>query len=187
MITSPQSLLNLAGKFMPRRRTEWLTAMQAELSIIEDPRARLNFAFGCLKSAALEAAQSRKGLSYIARCGGAAISIGFSIFGVVFAAQYSANPDGELIAKMIIGLCLSYGFGALLLLTSLQALRKFAGAGFILTVVAWIYCMTQSNTLAYLQIDFLTALSLEAAAIMAGFFIAATYLRWLYNPEFHDA
>ena len=73
MSISPQTWFLWTAKIIPHERTDWLAAMRAELDQISTPSERNAFAFGCFKTALLEGAQSRKGLSFIARMGVASL------------------------------------------------------------------------------------------------------------------
>lgn len=188
MSISSQIWFRWAGKFMPRDRANWLAAMKIELEQIADPVERNAFAFGCFRVAMLEGARSRKGLSYIARVGGAALLFAFSSFAAIFwTAKVSSQPETLAFAKLITILCLCYMCGAALLMASLRGLKIYAAMGFSIATLSWVYCLVERPNYQHLSTDLLTAISFEAAGIMAGLFVAAIYLGWLYTPSIHDA
>jgi len=77
--------LHLAAKIMPLENELWLEAMSAECQEIADPVERHAFAAGCLKTASIEFARSRKGLNYMARGFGAtALTAGSSVLPTEF-------------------------------------------------------------------------------------------------------
>lgn len=121
MIISSELWLTLAEKLMPRDREDWLIAMKMELAQITTPSNRNTFAFGCFKVAFLERAQSRKGLSLIARIGAASLLFSGSIaIWAWWTAKANTQPDTLALSKIFIPLCFAYMCGAALILTSLK-------------------------------------------------------------------
>lgn len=187
MNISPETWLLWTTQIMPRDRTDWLAAMRVELEQIASPSDRNAFAFGCFKAALLEVAQSRKGLSFIARVGVASlIFIGAIAAWVLWIARMDAQPEALALSKVIMPICLAYMCGAVLLLTSLKGLKFFAAMGFSLAVLSASYCLFARPIYMDLPLEFLTALSFEVAGIMAGLLFFGVYLTWLYNPDIHD-
>lgn len=188
MIISSETWFRWAAKFMPRGRADWLDAMKIELEQISDPATRNAFAFGCFRAAMLEGAQSRKGLSYIARVGGASCLFMFSsAAGIFWTSKISSHPETLAIAKVITVLCLFYMCGAALLMASLRGLKVYAAMGFTVATLSLLYCLLARPNYEHLSTDFLTAISFEAAGMMAGLFMAGVYLSWMYTPAIHDA
>lgn len=188
MIISSETWLMLAEKIMPRDREDWLIAMRTELDQIGAPSDRKAFALGCFRAALLESAQSRKGLSLIARVGAASLLFTGSIaIWVLWTAKVNTHTDALAISKIFMPLCFVYMCGAALILTSLKGLKLYAAMGFSLAGLNAIYCLIIRPDYLNLPSDFLTALSFEVAGIMAGLFFFAVYLTWLYNPDIHEA
>lgn len=188
MIVLSEIWLKMSEKLMPRDRQNWLMAMKTELDQISAPSDRKAFAFGCFKAALLESAQSRKGLSFIARGGAASILFMGSIaIWFLWTAKMSAQPEALAIANILKPLCFAYMCGAALLLTSLKGLKFYAVIGFCVAGLSSAYCLVSQPVYLNLPSDFLTALSFEVAGIMAGLFFFAVYLTWLYNPDIHEA
>jgi len=187
MSFSPQLWLYWASHFMPRARRDWLSAMEAELREISDPSEQKDFTVGCFKAAVKEGTQSRRGLSYIARLGGAGCLLSLSCAGIYSAGKMGADPEIIIVSQIIAGLCLFYIGGAALLISSLRGLKIYAGLGFSLALTAGIYCLIARPNSDQLPLEFLTAINFEAAGLMAGLFLFALYLCCLYDPEIHDA
>lgn len=187
MIPTSQTLLRWAAIFMPRDRSSWLTAMKTELEQISNPAERHSFALGCFKAALLEGARSRKGLSHIARAGGASFLFVFSAMGLFWASQIGTEPETFATSKIITGLCLFYICGAALLVTSLKGFKIYAGTGFGVAVSGWAYCRFARPSYEYVSNEFLTAINFEAAGLMACLLLVTVYLDWLYTPGVHDA
>lgn len=186
MNISPQTWFLWTAKIIPQDRTDWLAAMKVELEQIAIPSERNAFAFGCFKAALLESAQSRKGLSFIARVGVASLIFAGSIAAwVLWIARMESQPEALAISKVIMPICLAYMCGAALLLTSLKGLKFFAAMGFSLAVLSASYCLFAQPIYMDLPSEFLTALSFEVAGIMAGLLFFGVYLTWLYNPDIH--
>jgi len=184
---SPYCLwLHLAAKIMPQNNKAWLEAMSAECQEIADPAERHAFAAGCLKTALLEFARSRKGLNYIARGFGATALTAGSSVGIYAAIDMAANPNHFLAAQIILALCIIYMFGAVLLVMSLRALRIYAASGLTLAVLSWLYMQLKRPLLEALPTEFLSALNIETAALMGSLLFTATYLGWLYTPNHNE-
>ncbi|MEP1230972.1 MAG: hypothetical protein ABJG88_09885 [Litorimonas sp.] len=188
MNISPQIWFLWTAKIIPHERTDWLAAMRAELEQIATPSDRSAFAFGCFKAALLESAQSRKGLSFIARGGMASLIFAGSIaVWLLWHAKMYAQPEALAISKVILPICLAYMCGAALLLTSLIGLKLYAAMGFCLATLSATYCLFARPIYMDLSSGFLTALSFKVAGIMAGLLFFGVFLSWLYNPDIHDA
>jgi len=187
MKCSPETWLGIAAKLMPPNRSDWFEAMEAELEEITDPYDRRAFAQGCFKTAIIEFARSPKGLSYIARAFGAAFIFMSCMAGIYLNSKTGALRDTGIASILIISLCLFYMCGAVLLLTSLKKLKTYSSIGFLTAFAGWLYCVIKQPAYEPLPIEFLTAINLEAAGLMGGLYISATFLAWLYNPKKHDA
>lgn len=187
MNISSETWLLWTAKVMPNDRTDWLAAMRVELEQITIHSDRNAFAFGCFKAALLESAQSRKGLSFIARGGVASLIFAGSIAAwILWFVRMNAQPEAFAISMVIMPICFAYMCGAVLLLTSLKGLKFFAAMGFSLAVLSTSYCLFARPIYMNLPLEFLTALSFEVAGIMAGLLFFGVYLTWLYNPDIHD-
>lgn len=187
MIISSQTWLRCAAKLMPRRRDDWLAAMKIELEQVSNPSDQNKFAFGCFNAAMLEALRSRKGLSYLARVGGASLLFAFSTVALLWSTKDVSQPETLAFAKIIIVLCLSYMGGAALLMASLRGLKIYTAIGFGITALGWGYFNFVRPTYEHLSTELLMAVSIEAAFVMAVLFMAGVYLNWLYDPSIHDA
>jgi hypothetical protein len=187
MIPTPQTWLKIASKVMPNERSDWLQAMYSEFNEISSPSEKATFAFGCFKTAIFESARSRKGLNYIARWGGAIFIFVICIFGIFTAGSFGTEPESIAASRLIIILCLVYMCGAIFLITSLKNLRIYAGLGFGLAIASFVYCSLTRPNLASLPTEFLAAISIEAAGLMAALFLSTIYLRWLYVPSLNNA
>lgn len=183
MMFLPETWLKFAALLMPKNRTDWLRAMTIELQAIADPKARKSFAFGCFTSAGLAWCQSRKGLSYMARGGGALLLVGGSAYGILASGHFVADPETAFLAKIVTGLCLIYMVAGGLLLASLRALKIFAFAGAFAASLTWVWLMTMSPVVSDLPTRYLTAITVEVTGIMTCLAAAAIYLGWLYKPE----
>ena len=187
MIFSNQTWLKWTAKFMPPGREDWLKAMKSELDEISNPSERHIFAFGCFKTALMESVRSRKGLSWLARMGGASLLFTFSILVILWSTKYATQPETLSFAKVISALGFTYMCGAILLMASLRGLKIYAGIGFGVAAMGWIYFRLAHRSYDNMPIDTLAALSFEAAGFMAVLFMAAVYLTWLYDPHIHEA
>lgn len=172
---------------MPHGRGEWMIAMERELEQIADTEARNRFAYGCFKAALFEYAKSRKGLSWLARTGGAALIFAGSCAIIHWTTQAGAERETLAFANLITGLCLIYMCGAALLMTTLRGLKIYAGLGFAAAAISWIYFRFMGAGYKDLPPEFLTALSVEVAGFMGILLAASVYLNWLYRPEIHEA
>lgn len=172
---------------MPRARGDWLAAMEIELEQISDLAARNQFAFGCFKAAMLEGAQSRKGLSWLARTGGAAFIFAGACTMILWVTKAGTEPETLAFAQLITGLSLFYMCGAALLMTTLRGLKIYAALGFVTAALSWGYFRFIGPGYPDLSPELLTALSVEAAGFMAILLAASVYLNWLYSPEIHEA
>lgn len=187
MIFSPHIWLKWAEFLMPKKQHVWLSAMRAELSHITSPAERQRFAIGCFVAALNAALKSRKGLNYTARIGGGFMILAMSSYGIISSAGLASAPETLVLSKIIIGLCLFYIGGAGLLIASLKGLKVYASTGFGCAAIGWIYCLAVRPKIDGVSAEFLTALNLEAAFLMASLFLASIYLNWLYSPENYDA
>ena len=172
---------------MPHARAEWLAAMKAECAQIPNAHERLHFALGCFKAAGLERARTRRGLNYIARAGGAFCLLVLSLAGLYSATQMRLTPELALASDIISGLCLFYMGCAVLLVASVRRLQGFAALGFSAATLSWLYFGFVKSGGTPLPIEFLTAISFEAAGLMAGLFLFTIYLGWLYSPDTYEA
>ena len=186
MIISSQLWLKWATLFMPSGREDWLKAMKSELDEISNPSDRNVFAFGCFKTALMEGVRSRKGLSWLARTGGASLLFSFSTFVILWSTKDVSQPETLVFAKVMSALGFSYMFGATLLMASLRGLKVYAGIGFGMAAMGWGYFRFARPSYEYIPTETLTAISFEAAGFMAILFMAAVYLHWLYDPSIHD-
>lgn len=187
MMFSTQRWFYWASLFMPKERSDWLAAMELELNEISTPAAQKYFAIGCFKTAIKEGAQSRKGLSYIARFGAAACLLSLSCAGIYSAGKMAVDTQFLVVSQIIAALCVLYIGGAALLISSLRGLRVYAGLGFCLATIGWFYFQMVRPKYDQLPIEFLTAVNFEVAGLMAGLFLFTLFLSCLYNPEIHDA
>lgn len=187
MNVSSDMWLKWAEKFMPQQRTAWLRAMRNEYEQVSNAAEQNAFAFGCFKVALLECVRSRKGLSWLARTGGALFLFAFSSAAILWSIKDVSQPEAIVFAKIITAFCLSYLCAATLLMTSLKGLKVYSGIGFCVMALGWTYSYLARPSYEYLPVELLMALSLEAGGIMIGLFVAAIYLSWLYNPNVHDA
>ena len=186
MILSPQTWLKWAAKLMPPSRKDWLAAMQNELEQISGPAEQNVFAYGCFKTALLEGARSRKGLSWVARSGGAAALFAFSAVLILWGTKNISSPETLAFAKLMTVLAVFYALGAALIMASLKALKIYAGIGFCIAALMMSYLLSTAPSYAYLSSKYLAAISFEAAGAMATLFMASLYLNWLYDPAIHD-
>lgn len=186
MIFSPSSWLKYTSLLLPKNRLQWLSAMQAELLSIPEEKARREFAFGCFVAALSEWCQSRKGLNWIARTGGAALLILFSIFIFYSSNQMTGGADTKAIASTINNLGFVYLITAALLIVSLKALRGFSAIGLLAAISSWFYVMVTDAISSSTLLKFYAVISVEVAGIMTFLFLTSIYLNWLYSPEFHD-
>lgn len=177
--------LQWAARLMPAGRDEWLSAMRAEMASISEVRVRQSFARGCFRSALGEWARSRRALSLMARLAGALALLMMSIGGMIMAQNIAARGEDSLMvfARILPLFCLIYALGALLLLTSLRAVRIYAALGFGLALTAFAYVQISAPVIEGLSPRVLTAFSLEVAGLMGALFLASLYLNWLYDPD----
>lgn len=187
MIISPKQWLKWASQLAPKERRNWIEAMKAELSQIDDYKTREKFAFGCFRAALTELLRSRKGLNYAARIGGAILILMMCAYGIISGARLGSAPETLALSKPITGLCVFYMAGAGLLMASLKGLQIYASLGLGASAGGWIYCLLIRPSFDHLSTEFLTALTLEATGFMAGLLLASIYLDLLYSPEVHDA
>ena len=187
MILSALIWVSMARRIMPDANKDWLDAMEAELFAISDSAMRQKFAFGCFQTALFYAARSRKGLSYIARGGGALLIVMMCFYGILHSTRIGASEELLAISYLISGLCLFYLGGAALLLTSLKGLKIYAILGFALALISAIYFRFTTQNFEGLPTDFLVAINFEVAGIMLCLFLASLYLNCLYKPELDDA
>lgn len=171
---------------MPKHRSDMLSAMQSELLSIPDEKLRREFAFGCFVAALSEWCKSRRGLSIIARVSGAILLTLLSAFAFFLSHQIELTPESISIATIITNLSVVYLIAAILLITSLQALRGLAILGVLLALPCWAYFTFFENATGDNLVTFYSAISIEVVAIMALLFFGSTYLNWLYSPECHD-
>ena len=187
MIFSPELWLRWAQKVLPPSQEDWCRAMKAEFLSILNYDERNAFAFGCFRAALFEALRSRKGLNYIARGFGASLILSMSAFGILCGARLGATQETLAFSKLITGLCLSYMVAAGLLIASLRGLKIYAGIGFGFAAIGWIYFTLARPSYETLSSEFLAAVNIEAAGLMASLFLASIYLNWLYSPEAENA
>jgi len=186
MMIDPKTWLRWARLILNPKRADWLRAMEAELFEIPDAGERSRFGFGCFTSVLHDAARSRRGLNYIARGLGAFLILVMSVAGVWMMVKLGKSPETFAASRLVIGLCLFYLVSAGLLIVSLRYLQIYAKLGLVLAVSGWAYCALAKPSFETLQVDFLSAISVEMAGFMIGLFIATIYLNWLYNPEACD-
>lgn len=179
--------LSWAAKLMPKERSDWLSAMEIELAQIPTPTGQTAFAFGCFKTAWLEWAQSRRGLSMVTRAGCAFLLFLLSSCGIVASMKMGMEANANGSAALITNLCLFYMGCAALILISVRLLQIVAGVGFVAAISGWIYLFTVRPSLDGVPLQYLTAISIEAASLMAGLLFLTLYLGWLYAPETYDA
>jgi len=174
-----------ASKFVPDNRQDWLTAMRAEYKTIENPKARQSYARGCFMAVLGEWVQSRRALSILARIGGAGCLILLAVFGLLSARKMGLNTEQDLsvYAQIISMLCIAYMGAGLMVLLSLRMTRFFALGGFLAASLAFVWFQISPPVLDGVSAEFLTAVSIETAGLMAALFIACLYLTWLYNPD----
>ena len=182
MNVDPHIWLRWAAPFLTTGRSEWLRAMQAELSHIPDQRAQHQFARGCFFSILNDFSRSRRGLNYIARGGGACCILTLSLFGVWSAVHISDTAPTSLVPYMIMALCLFYMGAAGLLITSLNYLKTYVKFGTKLAVAGWLYGTFASSMTAPVSLSFVQALSIEMAGFMIGLYALTIWLGWLYTP-----
>ncbi len=186
MSTTPNLWLLWASKLMPVQRAEWMQAMESEMMELSGPDERAAFARGCFLAALKEWAHSRKGLSIIARIGGATFLGALSIFGISAASSMALVPGQEYASQTIIGLCVIYLCSAILLLTSLKGLKVFSAVGFVGGLaISLLVRNTQTSDAGYYA-EFQSAIYLEASGLMGVLFLATLYLGFLYSPDEPD-
>ena len=186
MIMNSQTWLRLARRISDPRRADWLDAMSAECAHLDDPKQQSAFAAGCFKAALSDTVRTRRGLSAIARLGGALIILLMSGFGFGVALKLSGTEFSVPMAALVAGLCVFYAICAMLLAASLRGLRFVALAGFIVALGARLYLGMAAPELTASTSEFLKALSFEMAGLMTGFIMASVWLGWLYDPSLND-
>jgi len=192
MIPSPETLLHWAKIITLKSQIEWSEAMRCEMASIPDSHQRYSFALGCLKAALIERARSRKGLQYTARVCGAACLFMICCYGIFSAESFGAEsfdaaPKDIAASQLITKLCLVYMCGAGLLILSLKGLKIFAMGGLFIGLLSAFYLKITPPDNSVLSHEFLMALSLEASILMIALFCAATYLNFLYAPDYDAA
>lgn len=185
MIFKPQTWINMARNICGPRRAHWIEAMHAECDSIEDMREKSAFAAGCFKAAVSDTVRTRRGLSAIARLGGALVILLMSAYGFGAALKMSGTEFSAAMAVTVAGLCVFYAICAGLLAMSLRGLRLAAVTGFLAALAARLSLGFAAPELEASDIAFLKALSLEMAGLMTGFIAASVWLNWLYDPALH--
>lgn len=175
--------MRLAGWLAGPSRAKWLDAMQAESKTIIDSAERQKFEAGCFQALLLDFVRSRRGLSLMARGGGALFIILMSGYGFGVALKSLAGEWPAAASYLIGALCVFYAICGGLLMMSLRGLRTAALAGFAAAVMGRLYITFATPQFAGLGDTFLSALALEMAGLMTGLFVASVYLSWLYDPN----
>ncbi len=183
MKLSPKFWMQAASFISCETRADWMRAMEAELGAIETLEGRKTFAAGCFQAALYDFTRSRRGLSIMARGGGAVLALLMSgyVFGV--ALKWIGAAETAAMGMLIAGLSLYYAVCAALLWASLRRLQIFAISGFGAAVCGHIYFRLLAPQWESLSPEFLQAVSLEMAGLMTGFFIAGAFLLRLYDPK----
>ena len=167
------TIMDLATFLMPKGQENWGQAMNSELTQITSEREQLKFALGCLKVSTSHAAQTRKGLSLIARGLVATPLAASSLYGIVFlAAQFPTS----ILTTIFIALCFFYTGAAAMTVLSIKGLRLYSSLGLAAAVASGIVLKATKFETPEVSNALLLAVSFEWATANIILIVAAVYL-----------
>lgn len=165
MITANQWLI-WASYLATDKQSDWLKAMQAEATFIDNDQEQARFAFGCFITVLRAVICSKQGIGYIARLLAILFITVMSLFGMVTGIKMGLVTETLPVSKAIITLCVVYLIGATLLLMSLRYSKHYAKLGIIFGLIGAYYAVVTGSPIEGISEDFFAALALEFTVFM---------------------
>ena len=169
-------LLGILQGQLPKTQGAWLSDLRAEAAHIPAGFARFRFQWSGVLAAIGHILRFRVGVQKI---GQILLAYALTIFfwaGLIYTVNAPHDAEIKLVLNFMFPL---YQIAAVFAVTSLGILKRFTSVCSVLWAVVWVILSLGLLGSSSLPIDFLRAISIEAACIMAGLFIAASYLEWI--------
>ncbi len=169
-------LLGVLQSKLPETKGVGLSDLRAEAAHIPAGFTRVSFQWSGVLAAIGHILRFRVGAQ---KMGQILLAFALTIFfwtGLIY--TVNAPHDGEI--KLVLNFVFPlYQIAAVFAVTSLGILKRFTSVCSVLWAMVWVILSLGVLGSSSLPIDFLRAIAIEAACIMAGLFIAASFLEWI--------
>jgi len=110
--------------------------------------------------------------------------VGFALMGLCVAIGTAALAvEDEIVKTVFYSVLPLYGLACALVVSNLRLMKRYTVFCSLILAVIWMALRLNSFPALDAHIDFLRAFSFEGAFIMAGLFIAASYLSWIEDAR----
>jgi len=161
---------------LPETDRNWLSDLRLEAAHIPSGIKRMQFQWSGVLAGSGRLLRVCVGVQ---KMGQILLGLALSIFFLV-GLIYTANAPHDGMTKMVLNIAFPlYQIAAVFAVTSLSLLKRFTWTCSVLWAVVWVVLSLGLFDSSSAPMTFLRAISIEAAFMMAGLFIAANYLDWV--------